>query len=598
MPCMKHNHPAIILAIACLFIGIHVTTHYGESWDELQFYKYADRAIAAYTSWPRAGQIELTGNTYDNYGPAYVIAVDLGARLLTRVLPFTTSDTRHLIYFATYLVGIWTFYALSRRWLSRNASIGATLLFATQPLLWGHAFISPKDIPFLSFFLLSLLFGLRLFDSLESIQLPELNSRSGRTLLALTALWLAATIGLFLFTDSIHALIANLVQSAKAGGTNIFSLIASDLRKVDAEIYVQRYFVLFLGIRSIIFLVTSAFLLFTLYRNSPAILHSLLSILFPAILLGVTTSIRILGPFAAIFLAFYALRKHGKNAILPLAIYAIIALIAIYLTWPYLWLDPIGHFTESMKVMSQYPWKGQVLFNGVEYSPANLPWTYLPFLLGIQLTEPVWALFIVGLVAAGWKQREKRELLLLTIFWFIIPLVGFIVLRPPLYDNFRQIFFILPPVFWMAGVVFEKIKKPVLQFALIALVILPGVVDGIRLHPYEYIYYNRCIGGVDGAFRKFEMDYWGTSYRAAAEYVNKIAPPKATIWVEGPEHLFALYARKDLKIYSSYEIETADHYDYVIATTRHNLDETAYPDAKIIYEITRGGAVLAVIKKP
>ena len=29
--------------------------------------------------------------------------------------------------------------------------------------------------------------------------------------------------------------------------------------------------------------------------------------------------------------------------------------------------------------------------------------------------------------------------------------------------------------------------------------ILPGIVDGIRLHPYEYIYYNRFIGGVDGA---------------------------------------------------------------------------------------------------
>jgi len=46
----------------------------------------------------------------------------------------------------------WAFYELCERWLTRNASLGATLLFATQPLFWGHAFISPKDIPFLTFF--------------------------------------------------------------------------------------------------------------------------------------------------------------------------------------------------------------------------------------------------------------------------------------------------------------------------------------------------------------------------------------------------------------------------------------------------------------
>jgi hypothetical protein len=120
----------------------------------------------------------------------------------------------------------------------------------------------------------------------------------------------------------------------------------------------------------------------------------------------------------------------------------------------------------------------------------------------------------------------------------------------------------------------------------------------VSLHPYEYIYYNRFIGGVDGAANRFELDYWGTSYREAAEYVNQVAPPNATVWLEGPAALFQLYAREDLKTYSTNEAERADHYDYVVATTRYNLDETAYPDAEIIYEIKRGNAVLTVIKKP
>jgi len=252
--------------------------------------------------------------------------------------------------------------------------------------------------------------------------------------------------------------------------------------------------------------------------------------------------------------------------------------------------------------MAKYPWQGQVLFDGRQYASTDIPRSYLPVLLGIQLTEPVWVLFAAGLSVTIFGAVRKRanavQLLALTLVWFIFPLVGFIVLRSPLYDNFRQIFFILPPIFLMAGAAFEKVKRPALQIVLIVLCVLPGVTAGARLHPYEYIYYNRFIGGETGAFRKFEMDYWGTSYRAAADWVNAHAPSNASVWVDGPAHLFQLYARSDLKTYSPYEAARAEHYDYVVATSRYNLDQTSYPDAKIVHSIARGGAILTGIKQP
>jgi hypothetical protein len=590
----------LLLAMG-LVIGILTVRQYGESWDELQFFKYADRALAAYSSWPSTGTISLTGNTYDNYGPAYVMLVALGARLLGTVVPWITSDLRHLLYFITFLIGIWAFYELCERWLARGAALGAALLFATQPLFWGHAFISPKDIPFLTFFLLSLLFGFRMGDSVKTVSFDTVTPRTKWTLLILTLLWLVALFGLFAATDLVHTWISSLVQAAAAGQTNILSSIASDIHKVKPDVYIQKYFVLFLRLRAVFFVLT-ALLLAWLWRKLPAAFHLLLSVAPAAILLGVATSIRVLGPFAGLMVLGYALWKSGRKALPSLVVYGVVALIAMYLTWPYLWPNPIGHFVESVRVMAEYPWKGQVLFNGVMYTSTGIPRSYLPVLLGIQLTEPVWFLFAAGLAAVIYgsiKRRERyRILLFLALVWFILPLVGFVVTRSPLYDNSRQVFFILPPIFVMAGVAFEQIKKPVLQAALIGLLILPGIVDGARLHPYEYIYYNRFIGGVQGAFRKYELDYWGTSYREAADYLNKTAPPNASLWVEGPVQILQLYARHDLKIFSTYEAARAEHYDFVVVTTRYNLDLQSYPDARIIHTIQRDGSLLTVIKEP
>ena len=80
--------------------------------------------------------------------------------------------------------------------------------------------------------------------------------------------------------------------------------------------------------------------------------------------------------------------------------------------------------------------------------------------------------------------------------------------------------------------------------------------------------------------------------------MNENAPQDANVWVEGPAHLLDLYTRDDLNLYSTYEAERVERYDYVVATTRYDLDLRSYPDAKIVYRIERGGALLTVIKRP
>jgi hypothetical protein len=37
----------------------------------------------------------------------------------------------------------------------------------------------------------------------------------------------------------------------------------------------------------------------------------------------------------------------------------------------------------------------------------------------------------------------------------------------------------------------------------------------VRLHPNQYVYFNRFVGGLPGAYGRYETDYWGNSYREA-----------------------------------------------------------------------------------
>ena len=57
--------------------------------------------------------------------------------------------------------------------------------------------------------------------------------------------------------------------------------------------------------------------------------------------------------------------------------------------------------------------------------------------------------------------------------------------------------------------------------ALAALVLAGGlilpVVEFVRLHPYEYTYFNHIAGGVAGADGRYMRDYWGLSFKQAGE---------------------------------------------------------------------------------
>ena len=633
---IKEHWPIILLILINLVIGLAIVRDYGQSWDEPGNYRYAYHSLGNYYNLfhglPVTNFNELN---LDQKGPAFFMLAGLFSRLVTAWLPgWSEINGWHLACFLSFQVGVISLYFLARRWTGNWAAFGAALLFSTQPLFWGHAFINPKDIPFMSFFLLSLTLGLWMIDRLfapgQGGEISYAGFQSGqfkadwksaspvRKVASLVPLILLAMLGIAALAyrrtlDNLLALfITTLYRSdAQSLWGRLFSRIAPNAGNVGVESYIAKAQSIFSKWEIDLFLIIGLLLLIVFLRIiskpsfswltkgilKPAGRAALLYLKLPALLiagiaLGLTTAIRLSAPYVAILVGLYALTKKDKKPLLAFLPYGLVAMLTAYLAWPYLWRDPIGRFIDSMSVMSDYSVQG-----------ATVSRFMLPKLISFQLTEVVVVLFLVGVVIAALNLRKSkfREPFLLMIFWFILPVVIMIITESSLYDNFRQLFFLLPAIFIMAAVALEALfgmlNRAWLNFMIVIVLAIPGIYASVQLHPYEYIYYNSFAGGVKGAFRHYELDYWATSYKAAAEYLDEVAPPNARIGVVGSDLIFKPYARPDLKVLFFNGVDVNEDFNYVVISSRANNDLAICPRAKVVKTIEREGAVLASIKQ-
>jgi hypothetical protein len=506
--------PFALIAVL-LLIGLIIVRDYGPSWDEMLIQKYSQQSLAAYGNFLRTGSLPDFGEgDLKYYGPAYMMVCELIARTLNSIGIGWSVSQWHIAIFLSFLLSVLSIYFLARRSLKWWSALGVTLLFVTQPLLWGHAFINPKDIPFMAFFLVTVTVGLEMVD---------------RSVLAREPL-----------------------------PTSVFRGI-----------------------------------LRSFYRPP---------VLLAAFFLGFTSSIRVFGPYAGLIVVLYGLIRFRKGLLKVLPAYFTIALAVSLLTWPYLWKNPLLNIIQSVRIMSDFPWNGLVLFRGVILHPAELPRYYYPLLISIQLTEPIVILSIIGFFLSIYLMIVAKEFepIFLIVVWFLIPLFAIIYLSHAWYDNFRQLLFLLPPVFLSAGVVldqaFKYIKPTLLRILILAVLIAPGIYSSVKLHPYEYVYFNSFTGGVKGASRNYELDYWETSYREAAFYLNQVAPPGAKIIVVDAEHIFGGFARPDLKLFSDDEIDKDVAYDFAVISTSDNADEYICASGEVIHTIKVDKVPLTVIK--
>jgi hypothetical protein len=327
--------------------------------------------------------------------------------------------------------------------------------------------------------------------------------------------------------------------------------------------------------------------------------------LLAGILLGLVVSIRVVGPLAGILVILYFFLKHEHRSFAGLVVYAGAALAAMYISWPYLWDAPVGRFIEVLQHMSHNPKVLPVLFRGTIYPSDNLPVAYLPVMLGITLTWTVWPLFVGGLLAFGSRFKSMRidwRSFAPILLWFLVPAVYVLLFRPPIYDGYRHFLFILPPVFITAGLAFQALKERLRitwHYALVLLVLVtPGVIGLVKMHPYEYTYYNLLVDGTGGAYRHYETDFWLTCYKELMAQMDGGIDPGVTLFVHRQPSIAREYASPGMLI------ERFDPDDdrtfpgsLLLVTTRANVDLSLHPEAQEFLSVGRDGAVFCMVKE-
>jgi hypothetical protein len=636
----RQHLPILALIAVNLALGAVLAPHYGQNTDELAEASYGEASLQSYLA-PREG---FRGPLLEAKGPFYFMIWVSAAAILDEVVPgWSVVDARHFVNFLVFQGAIVAVYLLSLRKARPSVAFAAALLFESQPLLFGHAFVNQKDSTFMAFFAVAIVMGLsgvdRFVRQKGSDRPPSAKPQrltfdgmkgwpqafwsgvhfpSGQRTAIVAALACGILIGRALLDDPLRVWIARALNAIYSGTSwpplnRLFLRLAENAATVPVSDYVTKA----IGMLDLMVAWTSVGLLVlalwmsrsTWGPTARRFSREVLGFAGPAaFLLGMTVAIRTAGLFGGLMVAGYAWHQGRRRSVPFLLAYGVVGGIVAFALWPQLWGGPLEFLRASVESSLQFPDEHEVLFRGQLLLSSGLPRTFLPWLTASQFTLPAVLLLILALPLNMWiaSRPARSEIFLwIVLSWFLLPFIAVIAFRLPIYNNFRHLLFLVPPLFVLGAVALERFLQVRGRFAwlvpaLTVTMLVPGVVGIVRLHPYEYIYYNELVGGVRGAYGAYELDYWCTSYREAARAVNAIAPAGSTIAVWGPVSAASPFLRPDLtpQHLPSSQVQTPTPGSLAMGCSWATIADDFLPSYETAWTVEREGVSLALVKRP
>jgi len=279
----------------------------------------------------------------------------------------------------------------------------------------------------------------------------------------------------------------------------------------------------------------SVWLICTYYiiKMSSLFLHTKMisnkDVIYLALLSGFLLSIRISGVlifFEYLIFLIFIINNSGvsifefiKNNYKKIILFLFIMFFLFISLHPNYWND-FSKIYYSILYMGQHIQTVCTLTLGTCMKAQNLPSSYIPIWLFFKL--PI--VILLGLLIFPIIEKKifsnKNNIIILgsLLSSCIFIILNLIIFNVNLYDELRQILFLIPIIF-IISMSFLFCFSRRLSLVLISSFILFFLIQNIKIFPYNYIWLNNF-----STFTKinniFELDYWGVSTKNIGNFIN------------------------------------------------------------------------------
>ena len=306
----------------------------------------------------------------------------------------------------------------------------------------------------------------------------------------------------------------------------------------------------------------------------------------------------------------------AARSALPFVAAFVIAYLIMIVVWPWAHQAPLNPL-RGFSAFVDFHYPIQTTLFGHVYHMADVPRWYVPTYIGIKLT--LWllmgaaaalAFMLRSPLRAAATSGAWRQGTILVTFAAFFPLACEVIADGPAFSGLRHFLFTVPPIAVLAGLGLSGVLARLGEmhraaaFAGLALIFLGFGWDATtlyRLHPDEYLYFNPLVGGLAGASRRYDTDYWfNIMPEAVGDLEHFLDRTEGTAGLARPRRHYKVVVcgeRLPFEKEADARLEwTKDIYsaDFFIAPTNMNCDR--YLDGRVIATIERLGVVIGVVK--
>jgi|GEM_PF-6839882 len=332
--------------------------------------------------------------------------------------------------------------------------------------------------------------------------------------------------------------------------------------------------------------------------------------------------IGLFGLFSGVYWLYEGFKNSWKEALGHLPKYLIYLGAIIFVSyllgiwfWPWGYEKPFENPFVSLTEFTNFRFLiTYELFEGERINMETPPWYYTFKWIGI--TAPLFVLLgfvfsITNLILD--KGISKKAIVLLLLFAFFFPVVYTIVQNSTLYSGWRHLMFVYVPLVALAAsgweLLFETKQKwmPITASVILLILSVSPLFWIVKNHPNQYVYFNEFTGGINGAYKEYETEYWCNSMKQAVDWIvehEEIGEEKiriaANFEITTAQYFANKYPEKIQMLWTRENEKYKQNWDYAFFGTRgmpKSLIEASFPPKGTIHTIKADTVPLLAIVK-